>query len=309
MSLSLRRLLVKIVTHYVTAFLHALHLIPNFSAVSSSEALSNGIRNAIRTARSENWEGVMVQMIYGIETTTGPVQSTRAFARWDEGDVVARAKTRSEAAFEQLVDQYKRRAFRLAWKITCNHEDAEEVVQSAFVKAYQKLPDFRGDSRFYTWFVRITINEALMKIRRRRPNEVSIDESKEADDTSVPIEIKDQAANPEQRCSQDEVQRILAATINDLAPSFRDVLQLRDVEGLSTKETAQVLDLTSSAVKTRLQRARMKLRESLNDYFRPTRANRNQCRFAEWNSETVLSSTAKPCREKTYRAGLEVPAI
>ena len=263
----------------------------------------------LRMPRSKKREGVLVQMIHGIETTTGPVQSTRAFARWDEGDVVARAKTRSEAAFEQLVDQYKRRAFRLAWKITCNHEDAEEVVQSALVKAYQKLPDFRGDSRFYTWFVRITINEALMKIRRRRPNEVSIDESKEADDTSVPIEIKDQASNPEQRCSQYEVQRILAATINDLAPPFRDVLQLRDVEGLSTKEAAQALDLTSSAVKTRLQRARTKLRESLKDYFRPTRANRNQCRFAEWNSETVLSSTAKPCREKTYRAGLEVAAI
>jgi len=247
-------------------------------------------------------------MIRVTDTMTGPARLTDALANWDERDVVARAKTRCDTAFEQLVDQYKRRAFRVAWKITCNHEDAEEVVQNAFVKAYQKLPDFRGDSRFYTWLVRITINEALMKIRRRRPNEVSIDESKEADDASVPIEIKDQAANPEQRCSQYEVQRILAATINGLAPSFRDVLQLRDVQGLSTKETAQALDLTSSAVKTRLQRARTKLRESLKDYFRPT-ANRNQGRFAEWNLETVLSSTAKPCRENTYRAGLEVAAI
>src|SRR4029077_6665248 len=107
-------------------------------------------------------------MIHGIETTTGPVQSTRAFARWDEGDVVVRAKTRSETAFEQLVEHYERRAFRLALKITCNHEDAEDVVQNAFAKAFQNLPDFRGDSRFYTWLVRITINEALMKIRRRR---------------------------------------------------------------------------------------------------------------------------------------------
>ena len=233
-------------------------------------------------------------MIHATETTTGPVPSTGAFARWDEGDVVARAKTRSEAAFEQLVDQYKRRAFRLAWKITRHHDDAEEVVQNAFGKAFQKLPDFRGDSRFYTWLVRITINEALMKIRRRRPNEVSIDESKEANDSSAPIEIKDQAASPEQRCSQYEVQRILAATMNDLAPSFRDVLQLRDVEGLSTKETAQALDLTSPAVKTRLQRARIKLRQSLNGYFRPTRAGRDQGRCAG---------------EKTYRAGLKIPAF
>ena len=238
-------------------------------------------------------------MIHGTETTTNPVSSIGPFASWVDGDVVARAKTRSETAFEQLVDRYKRRVFRVAWKITCNYEDAEEVVQNAFVKAFQNLPDFRGDSRFYTWLVRITINEALMKIRRRRSNEVSIDESKEADVRSVAIEIKDQAANPEQRCSQDEVQRILAANINDLEPTFRAVLQLRDIEGLSTKETAQALDLTSSAVKTRLQRARMKLRKSLNDHYWPTCANRNQGRCAEWYRETVSSSTVKPCWEKT----------
>jgi RNA polymerase sigma-70 factor (ECF subfamily) len=247
-------------------------------------------------------------MIHGMETTTVPVQSTGAYARWDEGDVVARAKTRSEAAFEQLVDQYKRRAFRLAWKITRHHEDAEDVVQTAFAKAFQNLPDFRGDSRFYTWLVRITINEALMKIRRRHSSEVSIDESKEADDNSIPIEIKDQAPNPEQRYSQHEVQRIVAATINNLEPRFRAVLQLRDVQGFSTKETAQALDLTSAAVKTRLLRARMKLRESLSDYFRPTRASRNQGRGAERYSETVSSSATKLSRENTYRAGLEVSA-
>jgi RNA polymerase sigma-70 factor (ECF subfamily) len=148
-----------------------------------------------------------------------------------------------------------------------------------------------------------------MKIRRRRSNEVSIDGSKEANDRSAPIEIKDQAANPEQRCSQDEVQRILAANINDLEPSFRAVLVLRDIEGLSTKQTAQALDLTSSAVKTRLQRARMKLRKSLNDHFRATRASRNQGRCAEWRPETVSSSTEKRCREKTYQAGLEAAVI
>jgi RNA polymerase sigma-70 factor (ECF subfamily) len=219
-------------------------------------------------------------MIHATEATTGPVPSTGAFARWDEGDVVARAKTLSETAFEQLVEHYERRAFRLAWKITRNHEDAEDVVQNAFVKAFQYLTDFRGDSRFYTWLVRITINEALMKIRRRHSNEVSIDEPIHADGTSDPSEIKDQAANPEQRYSHHEVQRILAASINDLEPSHRAVLQLRDVEGLSTQQTAKALDLTSSAVKTRLQRARMKLRESLNGYFRPTRASTNQGRCA-----------------------------
>jgi RNA polymerase sigma-70 factor (ECF subfamily) len=233
-------------------------------------------------------------MIHATETTTRPVPSTEAFARWDEGGVVTQAKARSETAFEQLVEHYERRAFRLAWKITGNQEDAEDVVQNAFVKAFQNLADFRGDSRFYTWLVRITINEALMKIRRRRSNVVSMDESQQADDTSVPLEIKDQAANPEQRYLQHEVQRILAATINELEPPYRAVFQLRDVEGLSTEQTAQALDLSSSAVKTRLQRARMKLRESLYGYFRETRATRDQGRCAG---------------EKTYRASLEVPAL
>jgi RNA polymerase sigma-70 factor (ECF subfamily) len=249
-------------------------------------------------------------MIRGIGTTTSPTpQPAASSARWGDGDVVARAKRRSEAAFEQLVDQYKRRAFRVAWKITCNHEDAEDVVQNAFVKAFQNLPDFRGDSRFYTWLVRITINEALMKIRRRRYREMSIDGSQEADDRSAPIEIKDRAANPEQRCSQYEVQQILAANINDLEPSFRAVLLLRDIEGLSTKQTAKALDLTSCAVKTRLQRARMKLRKSLNGHFQSTRPGRNQGSSAEWYPETVSSSTVKPCREKTYQAGLEAAVI
>jgi RNA polymerase sigma-70 factor, ECF subfamily len=263
----------------------------------------------LSTLESKKREGVLVQMIHSMETTTVPVQLTTAYARWDEGDLVARAKTHSEAAFEQLVDQYKRRAFRLAWKITRHQEDAEDVVQTAFAKAFQSLPDFRGDSRFYTWLVRITINEALMKIRRRHSNEVSIDESREADDNSTPIEIKDQAPNPEQRYSQYEVQRILAATINDLDPPYRAVLQLRDVEGFSTKQTAQALALTSAAVKTRLQRARMKLRGSLTNYFRPTRASSNQGRCAERYSETVSSSTARSSRENRYRTGLEVPAI
>lgn len=227
-------------------------------------------------------------MIDAIETTTAPAPSTGAFARWDEGDVVTRAKTRSETAFEQLVEHYQRRAFRLAWRITRNQEDAEDVVQNAFVKAFQNLADFRGDSRFYTWLVRITINEALMKIRRRRSNEVSIDESQQADDTSVPPETKDQAANPEQRCLQHEGQRILAATINELEPPYRAVFNLRDVEGFSTEQTAQALDLSSSTVKTRLHRARTKLRETLNDYFRPTAASRNQGRCT-WKRHSEMA--------------------
>jgi RNA polymerase sigma-70 factor (ECF subfamily) len=175
------------------------------------------------------------------------------------------------------VNHYERKVFRLAQNITRNNEDAEDVVQNAFVKAFQNLPGFRGHSRFYTWLVRITVNEALMNIRRRPcRKEVSIDESKETDDSCVPLEIEDWGPNPEQHYSKRELQQILATTINELKPGYRTVFQLRDVDGFSTEETAQALALSSSAVKTRLRRARMTLRTSLNKYFRSTRARGNE---------------------------------
>src|SRR5580700_7307385 len=243
-------------------------------------------------------------------TVTLSLRTSKRSVECNEEQLVTEAKGGSVTAFEQLVQCYETRVFRLAQTIAHTREDAEEIVQTAFVKAFKNLPHFRGDSRFYTWLVRITINEALMKVRRRHSGEVSIDEPKETDDSSIRVEIKDPAPNPEQRYSQHEARRILAATINDLEPPYRDVLQLRDFEGFSTKQTAHALDLTSAAVKTRLQRARIKLRESLKDYFRPTPVSRDQGRCAEWYSKTVSSSTAKPSRENRYRAGLEeAPAI
>jgi len=216
-------------------------------------------------------------MTYETEIATAGVASSGVPREWDEQEVLARAKSRSSAAFDELVTHYGRRVFRLAQNITRNNEDAEDVVQNAFLKAFQNLPGFRGDSRFYTWLVRITVNEALMKIRRRsRHSEVAIDESKETAGSCVPLEIEDWGPNPEQRYSQQELQQILATTINGLQPGYRTVFQLRDVVGLSTEETAQALALTSSAVKTRLQRARLTLRNSLNKYFRQNSLTWNQ---------------------------------
>lgn len=221
-------------------------------------------------------------MVCGTDIVAARGPCTCVFTEWDEQDVVARAKRRSSTAFDELVTHYERRVFRLAQNITRNNEDAEDVVQNAFLKAFQNLPGFRGDSRFYTWLVRITVNEALMKIRRRpRQKEVSIDDSKETDDSSVPLEIEDWGPNPEQRYSKQELQQILATTINELKPGYRTVFQLRDVDGLSTEETAQALALSVSAVKTRLQRARMTLRDSLNKYFRSACASSNQRSGAE----------------------------
>jgi RNA polymerase sigma-70 factor (ECF subfamily) len=154
--------------------------------------------------------------------------------------------------------------------ITQNREDAEDVMQDAFLKSYQNLDRFQGDSRFYTWLVRIAVNEALMKLRKRRPNQVSLDEPlKDGDgEESVFREIEDWGPSPEKKFAQVELNEILNSVISELDPIFRVAFLLRDVEGLSTEETAQILGISVAAVKSRLLRARLKLRQKLNKYFR-----------------------------------------
>jgi RNA polymerase sigma-70 factor (ECF subfamily) len=191
--------------------------------------------------------------------------------RDDEAELVVRARSGSPAAIEQLVERYECRLFRLAQNITGSHEDAEEVVQNAFVKAFRNLGAFRGDSRFYTWLVRIAVNEGLMKIRRKHLREVSIDSEENAEDRLIRRGLKDWGPNPEERYSQEELRRILETTINELDPGYRIVFQLRDIEGFSTRETASILALSLSAVKTRLLRARLQLRDSLDVYFRASK--------------------------------------
>ena len=166
------------------------------------------------------------------------------------------------------MDRYARRLFRLALNVTNNHEDAEEAVQNAFLKAFRNLDTFRGNSRFYTWIVRIALNEALMKIRRRHPTFVSADDDGEGGFNSVVEGIEDWGPNPEERYSQEELRRILDRCINKLSASNRIVFHLRDIEEFSSEETARTLNLSVSAVKARLTRARLQLRSFLNVYFR-----------------------------------------
>ncbi len=187
----------------------------------------------------------------------------------DELVLVRAAKSGDVGAFEQLVRRYDRNVFRIAQHITQNREDAEDVVQDAFLKAYGNLGQFQEQSKFYTWLVRIAVNEALMKLRRRRPERtVSLDEDVKTDEDSIPREVADWSPNPEQQYNQAELKEILTKTINGLPPGFRTVFVLRDVEGLSTEETAEALNLSIPAVKSRLLRARLQLRERLSKYFR-----------------------------------------
>jgi RNA polymerase sigma-70 factor (ECF subfamily) len=186
----------------------------------------------------------------------------------DEGALVAAAKGGDITAFETLVGRYERKIFRLAQNITQNKEDAEDVMQEAFLKSYQHLGEFQGNSRFYTWLVRIAVNQALMKLRKRRPNQVSLDEEVDTGEDTMPREVEDWGPSPEERYKQSELGGILSTTIAELEPPFRIVFQLRDIEELSTEETAEALGLSIPAVKSRLLRARLKLRQKLNRYFR-----------------------------------------
>lgn len=202
-------------------------------------------------------------------TTANPLQKTSKIAREDEPLLVAAAKGGDLSAFNELVSRYERKIFRLTMNITRNHEDAEDAMQDAFLKAYAHLKDFEGNSRFYTWLVRIAANEALMKLRKRRPNQFSLDEPIAGENEELmPREIEDWGPSPEQRYAQSEMQEILNGVIDELEPAFRTVFVLRDVEDLSTEETAKIVGISVPAVKSRLLRARLKLREKLNRYFR-----------------------------------------
>ena len=186
-----------------------------------------------------------------------------------EVELVDRARSGDVAAFTELVNRYERNIYRLARHITQNDEDAEDVLQEAFLKAFANLKQFQGQSKFYTWLVRIAVNESLMKLRRRKADKiVSLDERLETEDDSVPREIADWSENPEQQYSRAEMQGFLTRAIDSLSPGFRTVFLLRDVEELSTEETASALNLSIPAVKSRLLRARLQLREKLNRIFR-----------------------------------------
>jgi RNA polymerase sigma-70 factor, ECF subfamily len=196
-----------------------------------------------------------------------PKRLPSTIVRDDEGALVSLAKKGDLKAFDELVNRYETRIFRLAMNITQNREDAEDATQDAFMKSFQHLPDFQGGSRFYTWLVRIAVNEALMRLRRRRPNVTSLDEPIQTDEDLMPREIRDWGPTPEKRYEVTELNSILSNAIAELDPIFRTVFILRDVEDLSTEETAEALGISVPAVKSRLLRGRLKLREKLSPSF------------------------------------------
>jgi RNA polymerase sigma-70 factor, ECF subfamily len=196
-----------------------------------------------------------------VSTTVTPV--------FDEAELVTRAKGGDAEAFSELVRHYDRRVYRMAKQITQNDEDTEDVLQETFLKAYTHLDDFQGNSKFYTWLVRIAVNEALMKLRKRRSDRtVPLDEPVDTGEDEIVREIAVWDENPEQQYSREELADILDEAIKSLKPSYRNVFILRDIEELSIQETAEALNQSISAVKSSLLRARLQLREKLTRLFK-----------------------------------------
>jgi RNA polymerase sigma-70 factor (ECF subfamily) len=204
----------------------------------------------------------------------------------NEAVLVRSAQAGCSDSFGVLVNRYEQRIYRLSYAITKNAEDAEDVLQETFLKAYTNIGHFRGESRFYTWLVRIAINEALMKLRRHHASAwVSLDEPLENDEgTSTPKEIEDWRDNPEESYAKTELRAILSKALEDLRTPLRVVFVLRDIEGFSSEETARILGLSITAVKTRLRRARLKLRQRLSVWFE----NRSVLATRQGRSESVL---------------------
>lgn len=217
------------------------------------------------------------------QLTTVPMESTmiensspNAHCCDEDIPLVRAANNGDISAFEELVKRYERKLFRIARNVMHNTEDAEDVVQSTFLKAYQHLKQFQENAKFSTWLIRIALNESFMGIRKKRSiREQSLDGdfttdadgSDRAPRSLIPVDVTDWAPDPESLYGATEFREILTSCLHKLSPALKIVFLLRDVEGYSISETSGILDLNANAVKSRLARARLQLREDLSQYF------------------------------------------
>ncbi len=206
-----------------------------------------------------------------MSTPTPPPPEPNAPAVVSDEDLVARARTQDFAAFEELVDRYEDKIFRLAFRFVRNETEAKEIVQDTFLLVWRKLDTFKGDSQFGSWLYRVATNTALMRLRaQRRHPEISTEE--------LPVDYLDNygqlpaagenwAKRPDDELQSDELRRRIQKAVDELPEIYRTVFLIRDVEGLSTEETAEVLEISIPTVKTRLHRARLALRDAITRYF------------------------------------------
>lgn len=179
-------------------------------------------------------------------------------------ELVRRSKEDDERAFGELVSRYESKVYSLALRMVRNPEDAEDVLQDTFLRAYRGIKSFQGASTFSTWIYRITANSALMRLRKKQLPTVSIEDQ---DERETPVNIVDWTPGPVEQLMTQELQHEMDEAIEALPAEFRQVFILRDIEEKSNAEVAEILDLSVAAVKSRLHRARLKVRNRLAGYF------------------------------------------
>jgi RNA polymerase sigma-70 factor (ECF subfamily) len=190
----------------------------------------------------------------------------------NDSELVDRAQQGDTAALEALVSKYEDRVYNLAYRMMGNKEDAEDVLQDAFLNVIRSLEKFRKKSSFSTWLYRITANAALTRLRKKGKKEKSegefLDEVFAVKQTAMAGEkLSDWSGNPARQLLTEESREMMEAAISELPEKYRTVFVLRDVEGLPASDVAEILDLSIPAVKSRLHRARMFLRNQLSNYY------------------------------------------
>jgi RNA polymerase sigma-70 factor (ECF subfamily) len=205
----------------------------------------------------------------------------------DDLELVHASNKGDLTAFEELVKRYDRKLFRIAQSVTHNREDSQDAVQEAFLKAFQHLAEFQEASQFSTWLIRITLNQSLMKLRKRNTaKEFFLDDDLGENGELLPRDVADWAPNAEQLYWASELREILTNALEELSPISRTVFVLRDVEGLSIEQTGMAMNLSSSAVKARLWSVRLQLRERLNKYFNKQAHSAPRAQAVPLNSQT-----------------------
>jgi len=185
-----------------------------------------------------------------------------------DDELVRESQAGDTRAFDELVNRYQDKVYRLAYKILRHEEDAAEALQDAFLSAFRGIKKFKAESTFSTWLYRVATNAALMRYRRRREPHVSLEQSQSPNQDAEPIEVPDWSSQPLEELLDLETREVMEASMARLHEDLRTVFVLRDVEGLSNAEVAEVLDVSVAAVKSRLHRARVALREDLDRYFK-----------------------------------------
>jgi RNA polymerase sigma-70 factor, ECF subfamily len=186
-------------------------------------------------------------------------------------ELVVCARAKDFGAFEQLLDRYEDKIFRLAYRFVRNESEAKEILQDTFLSIWRKLDTFKGDSQFGSWLYRVAANTALMRLRsQRRHPEISTEELPVGyldNYGQLPSVGENWSKRPDDELQSEELRRYIQTSVDALPEIYRTVFLLRDVEGLSTEETGEILAISVPTVKTRLHRARIALRDAITQYF------------------------------------------